>query len=170
LKAERPLTLAAISELLEAFNASGDLSQWGTFQGAYFRLQERSVAILTAEIKRGLIPAKMFPPDGDVPGDNFPALPTPAGRRLLSIAHGGAPALTIHQSSEPAHKALNLYQERLIERGLSVERAKMEHGESLALVAQSEREAFVIVAHESATQTGAAIAEGSQLVLARLPD
>lgn len=169
LKSERPLSLEAISELLEAFKKSGDLSAWGTFQGAYFRVQENSVSILTAEIKRGLAPVKMFPEGRDAPGENVAALPVPEGRRVLSVAHSGKPALTIHQSSESAKGALNLYQERLMERGLSVERAEMERGDSLALVARSAREAFVVVAQEL-DASGAMGPGGSQIVLARLPD
>lgn len=169
LKSERPLSLEALSELLQAFNKSGDLSEWGTFQGAYFRVQERSINIVTAEIKRGLAPVQMFPEDRDAPGGNIAALPAPKGRRVLSVAHGGKPALTIHQSSGDAKRALNLYQERLMERGLSVERAKMERGDSLALVARSAREAFVVVAQELDVSS-AAEAGGSQIVLARLPD
>lgn len=169
LKSARPLSLDAMSDLFEAFRKSGDLAAWGTFQGAYFRVQGTSINIVTAEIKRGLAPAQMFPEDRDAPGGNIAALPAPQGRRVLSIAHAERTALTIHQSSEDAKRALNLYQERLMERGLSVERAQMERGDSLALVARSAREAFVVVAQDLHA-SGLAGSGGSQIVLARLPD
>ncbi len=162
LKTDRELSLEAISEMLDAFLKSGDLSQWGTFQGAYFRAHEDSVSILTAEIKRGLAPAKMFPSGRDAPGAAFRRLPKPPGRRVLSVGHNGKPTLNIHQSRADALSTLDEYHQKLVNAGLSVERAKVDRGNSLALVVRSPREAFVIVAKDDDV--------ASHLVLARLPN
>lgn len=167
LKATRPLSLEAISQHLDAFGKTGDLSLWGTFQGAYFRLEESSISILTAEIKRDFVPAKMFPPGSDAPGENIASLPAPSGRRMLSLGHNGKTALTMYEEKRAPLQTLNEYNERLIEAGLSVERAAVgeansEESRSFALVARSETESFVIAARGAD--------DLSHLVIARLPD
>lgn len=167
LKADRPLSLEAVSQLLDTFKNSADLSAWGIFQGAYFRLEESSISILTAEIKRGLVPARMFPVKGDAPGANIRSLPDPTGRRTLSLAHNGRAALTLHETEGAPLQVLNAYHERLVEAGLSVERAEVGPGkgnqsQAHALVARSETEAFVIAAQ--------GMQGVSQLVIARLPE
>lgn len=167
LKLDRPLSLQGVTELFETFGKTGDLTAWGTFQGAYFRVEESSISVLTAEIKRNLAPARMFPVGIDAPGANIAALPTPPGRRLLSLAHNGISALTLHEAGGEPLELLGAYHERLIAAGLSVERAEIEQAgssrsQALALVARSEREAFVIAAK--------AASGASQLVIARLPE
>ncbi len=167
LKTDRSLSLDAISEMFDEFAKTGDLSKWGVFQGAYFRADDESVSILTAEITRGLSPARMFPAGRDAPGQNMAALPVPVGRRLLAVAHNGRPALSMHEASGTATAVLDEYHERLIDAGLSVERAPLPTAESdskrsLALVARSRTEAFVITVRE--------VEASSHLVIARLPD
>jgi len=154
-------SVEALQNIFAAFEESLDLTEWGDFQGAYFRASQESIAFVTVETVRGLVPAEMFPARSDAPGENFAELPGPPGRRLLSVGHQGKVALTVHASELEARAALTQYQKGLAARGLSINRAGGPHGGALALVARSKEEAFVVVARPAET--------GSQMTIARLP-
>lgn len=149
-----------LEKLFNAFEQSLDLSEWGDFQGAFFRATPESIAVVTIEVTGGLVPSEMFPARKESPGDNFSQLPAPPGRRLLAVGHQGSVALTVHSGESDARTALSEYQRRLVEHGISVKRASDPKG-SFALAARSGQEAFVVVAQQVPT--------GSQLTIARLP-
>jgi hypothetical protein len=176
-------SIAALSRLFDAFEKSLDLTEWGDFQGAYLRASGDSISVVTVEVAGGFIPSSMFPTQGDAPGVNFPQLPVPRGRRLLSVSHQETVALTVHASDSTTNDSaandsaandsaandwLDQYHKQLAARGFSVKRAShaaggAHSGESArALVARSQKEAFIVVSKPHP--------RGSHLTIARLPD
>lgn len=112
----RPPAFDEQTDMLEAlrrFNATGDLSQWGTFEGLYFRKGARAVQLLQIEQKGSLIPEQMFPNHGDVPGRDPEGLPRPAGTRRLSVSHNGHSTLNHYETPGSPGEVFGAYAEKL---------------------------------------------------------
>jgi hypothetical protein len=90
---DHALTLSELMHRLQKASRSGDFSRVGDVR--YMAVEARGGVshVVTAWTEGSFRWREMFPPEGDVPGEDFGGVPRPDGsRRMLSASVDGAPA------------------------------------------------------------------------------
>ena len=114
---------AGLKARLDAFRATGDLASFGHFRYAFVETSKSGGSHVVTTWSNGeLNPGKMFPANGDAPGEDSRIAPRPAAsRRLLAAAVSGTPyVVRVYRAASSASELRAFYDAEMKQRGFRV--------------------------------------------------
>ncbi len=119
---DRRLTGAELGQRLRAVVDTGDLSHWGNLRYAYVQRASTGTRIITVATDGRFNLLRMFPSEGDAPGEDAPGLTRFPGMRRVLSAHeeGHGNNLGLYSARAPIADVRGWYRTEMTRRGWSL--------------------------------------------------
>lgn len=152
----------SLSSRLEELLRSGDWAALGVLRAVFAEPSPSGGTVALTLTVPSLPLFSLFPAEGDSPGFDFPHLPRPPGRRLLSLTRivpsSGyeEPVLTLYETPQPETAPLHSLRQRLRETNWKIRSSSPEHGlphAAQTLLLQNQSETLLVLAQSTDAHT-----------------